>query len=132
MLVCTSMYWYLLVHTSIYSYILPGKSMYWLIQVHTATYQYMQVHTSTYVLIPAHTNSYKFILLCTGTYLHIPGFKKGANHIRTRDLYHTFRLLSHCTARVQTPNTGYESCEMVVYLNDTFRSCPCTWLLMTD
>ena len=72
MLVCTSLYWYILVHTSIYSYILTGKSMYWLKQVHTATYQYMQVHTSTYVLIPAHTNSYKLILACACMYWYIP------------------------------------------------------------
>ncbi len=63
-------------------------------------------------------------IYCTGTYQHIPkhtssylswsGFKKNANWFRTCDLLHTIRMLSHWTARVQTPDTGCVTMERFV------------------
>ncbi len=72
MLVCTSMYWYILVHTSIYCFILTGDCVYWYIQVYTVTGKYKSVHTSTYLYIPACTWSYWYILVHTSTHQYIP------------------------------------------------------------
>ena len=47
-------------------------------------------------------------------------YKKGANRVQTRDLLHTFRMLYHCTASVQTANTGYETLENLVSILLTF------------
>ncbi len=74
------------------------------ISVHTSTYQYILVCTWYYMYIPVHTSSY---LSCLG-------FKKDANGFWTQDLLHTVRMHSHCTARVQTPDTGCVTKEMFV------------------
>ena len=41
MLVCTSMYWFILVHTSTYCYILTGECVYLYIPVYPVTYKYI-------------------------------------------------------------------------------------------
>jgi hypothetical protein len=69
--VCTSMYWFILVHTSTYCYILTRECVYWYIPVYTVTYKYKLVHTSTYQYIPVCTHTYWFILVHTGTYEYI-------------------------------------------------------------
>ncbi len=73
MLVCTSMYWFILVHTSTYYYILlTGECVYLYIPAYPVTYQYILVHTGTYQYIPVGTHTYQFILVHTGTYMYIP------------------------------------------------------------
>ncbi len=128
------MYWFILVHTSTNGYILTDECVYLYIQVYTVTYKYIPVHTSSYQYIPACTRTYWFILVHIGTYWYIPvhtstylfwsGFKKNANGFRTQDLLHTIRMHYHCTARVQTPNAGYSTTEMFVYIHQMFMFLP--------
>ena len=124
MLVCTSTYLYILVHTDSYQSC-KSRPIYTLVLVCTSTYQYRKDQKSTY----------QYVLACTGIYQYIPGipgFKKSANRVRTRDLVHTSRILYHCAASTQQTNSGYLSREMLVYILIQFCSCPCTWLLMTN
>ncbi len=72
MMVCTSMYWFILAQTSTCCYILTGECVYLYIPVYTVTYKYIPVHTSTYQYIPACTRTYWSILVHTGTYQYIP------------------------------------------------------------
>jgi hypothetical protein len=142
MLVCTSMYWFILVHTGTYCYILTGECVYLYIQVYTVTYKYRIVHTGTYQYKHVCTCTYWFILVHTGTYEYTPvhtssylcwsRFKKDANGLRTQDLLHTVRMHFHCTARVQTPNTGYGTLKWLCLYNDCAHSCLCIWLLTSD
>ncbi len=77
----------------------------------------MPVYTGIYKHIPVHTGIFWYVLVCTGMYWYVLGytgmyqsrseFKNGANQIQTRNLLHTFDMRDSCTARVQTPNTGY-------------------------
>ena len=124
-----------LVHTRTYQYIQDGTNIFILIPVHTnnrygmilyilwhtclyliqtGVYQYILVHTGSdqhtsiywYKLVITGTCCYR--LVYTGTYWYILIYqctKKVANKVRTRDLLHTFRMLYHCTASVQTANT---------------------------
>jgi hypothetical protein len=71
-MVCTSMYWYILVHTGTYCFILTGECVYWYIPVYTLTCKYILVHTITYQYIPACTRLYLYILVHTSTYQYIP------------------------------------------------------------
>ncbi len=135
MLVCTSMYCFILVHTSTYCYILTGEYVYLYIEVYTVTYKYRLVHTGTYQYKHVCTCAYWFIRVHTSTYQFIPiliKVKKNANGLRTRDLLHTVRMHSHCTERVQTPNTGYGRWEWLCLYHDCAHSCLCIWLLTSD
>ena len=114
MLVYTSMYWYVPVHTSTYCLILTGECVYLYILLYTVTSKYISVHTSSYQFILKQTGTYQHIPKHTSSYLSWSGFKKDANRFWTQDLLHTVRMLSHCTARVQTPDTGCVTMEMFV------------------
>jgi len=114
MLVYTSMYWYVPVHTSTYCLILTGECVYLYILLYTVTSKYISVHTSSYQFILKQTGTYQHIPKHTSSYLSWSGFKKDANGFWTQDLLHTVRMLSHCTARVQTPDTGCVTMEMLV------------------
>ena len=75
MLVCTSMYWAILVYTNIYCNILTGECVYLYIPVYTVTYKYRLVHTSTYQYKHVCARTYWFILYIlvhTSTYQSIP------------------------------------------------------------
>jgi hypothetical protein len=73
-----SMIWFILVHTSTYSYIPTRECVYQYIlahtctylhvPAHTCTYRYILVHTRTYKYIPVHTSTYLYRLVCTGMY----------------------------------------------------------------
>ena len=112
--VCTGMYWYIPVHTSTYCLILTGECVYLYILLYTVTSKYISVHTSSYQFILKLTGTYQYIPKHTRSYLSWSGFKKDANGFWTQDLLHTVRMLSHCTARVQTPDTGCVTMEMFV------------------
>ena len=116
MLVCTSMYWFILVHTSTYCYIPTGECVYLYIQLYTVTCKYISVHTSSYQFILKHNGTYQYIPVHTSSYLSWSGFKKDANGFLIRDLLHTIRMLSHCAARVQTRlgDTGCVTMKMFV------------------
>ena len=64
MLVCTSTYMYILVHTDSYQ---SCESMYWFILLRIFTIQYIPVQTSTYRYIPVCTGMYWFVLVHTST-----------------------------------------------------------------
>ncbi len=119
--------------TCSYQYILQSTSIY--------HWQYMQAHTSTYQFMPVHTCTYLYTLVCTGTYWYIPVHTYadlGSKNVQTRFEPEIFCIIflmhSHCTARVQTPNTGYVTSKMFgSYFNcSCYCQCLCTWLLMTD
>ena len=114
MLVHTSTYQYIPVHTSTYCLILTGECVYLYILLYTVTSKYISVHTSSYQFILKQTGTYQHIPKHTSSYLSWSGFKKDANRFWTQDLLHTIRMLSHCTARVQTPDTGCVTMEMFV------------------
>jgi hypothetical protein len=66
------MYWFILVHTSTYCYILTGECVYLYIPVYPLTYKYRLVHTGTYQYKHVCTCTYWYILVHTGTYEYIP------------------------------------------------------------
>ena len=130
MLVCTSIYVFILVSTDSYQ---SYASTYQYRPMHTSSYQhisickYIPVQTSTYQLIQAHSNTYLYVLACTDLYQYIPeisGFKKVANKVQTRDLLHTFCILYRCTASAQRTNTGYLSSELFVYITILLAPAP--------
>ncbi len=87
-MLCTCMYWYILVHASTYWYevISTGSGMYWYIQVHTNSYWYILIRIPQAVGSRHHesaasefgviqyeqvrTSTYWYMLVCTGMYNH--------------------------------------------------------------
>ena len=72
LLVCTSTYLYILVHTDSYQ----SCKRYVLVLVCTSTYQYRQVQTSTDRYRQVHTGMYWLVLVCTSTYQEFLDSKK--------------------------------------------------------
>ena len=79
MLVCTSIYVFILVRTDSYQ---SYASTYQYRPMHTSSYQhisickYIPVQTRTYQLIPAHSSIYWLVLVCTSTYQKFLDSKK--------------------------------------------------------
>ena len=75
--------------------------------VYTGIYKHIPVHPGIFWYVLVYTGMYWYVLVYTGMYQSRSEFKNGANQILTSNLLHTFDMHDRCTARVQTPNTGY-------------------------
>ncbi len=117
------MYWFILVHAGTYCYILTGECVNWYILVYTVTYKYIPVHPSSYKDIPACIRTYWYIPVHTSSYPYTP-VHTGHTWVQKRCKRNTIRMHSHCTARVQTPNTGYATMEMFMYIIPMFMFLP--------
>ena len=95
LLVCTSTYLYILVHTDSYQ----SCKRYVLVLVCTSTYQYRQVQTSTDKYIPVCTGLYWYVLVHTRNSWIQKKCKQGLNPWSCAYFSYTLPLRCECTAR---------------------------------
>ena len=141
-MVCNVQYWYILVCTGTYQYVLVSQ---WYVQVYEYQYWYIMLHTVFISVYPCanmckqvqtSTNKYKqvqtssnhLILVYTGIYWYKTNGKRMYNYIRTNDLMHTILLIQPLCQKHDSISVTVCFCRLHIHACQHCCSVsPCGW-----